>query len=191
MTQHSSIELAGSGEQFDHLITGDQFIIVDLAGKPYGIPVGQVLEVEQVPNIAPVPYTREWLYGVINMRGTILTLIDPASLLQIGAWTRSPLARLLVVDRDDPVALAVDRLRGMRRLTEPVAPEVFEELPGRVAEFVMAVYREGDGFINVLDMHRLLAEADRASGRSDELVGAAAGARQPGVAVSVQERGAQ
>jgi purine-binding chemotaxis protein CheW len=191
MTQHSAIELAGGGAQYDHLIAGDQFIVVDLAGKPYGIPVGQVLEVEQVPNIAPVPSTREWLYGVVNMRGTILTLVDPASLLQLGAWQRTPLARLLVIDRDDPVALVVDRLRGMRRLTDPVAPEVFEELPGRVTDFVMAVYREGDGFINILDMHRLLEDADRSSQRADEVVTTAAGVRQPGGAVALQERGAQ
>ncbi len=190
MTQHSAIELAASGAQLQSLVAGEQFIVVDLAGEPYGIQISDILEVEQVPNIAPVPHTQDWLHGVVNLRGTVLTLIDPASLLDIGVWQRTSVARLIVVDRHDPVALVVDRLRGMRRLADPLAPEVVDEMPGRVAEFVTAIFREGDRFISILDLHRLLSDAERSAFRPDDLSRATVGGRHPGKATLTQERSA-
>jgi purine-binding chemotaxis protein CheW len=188
--ERQSIELAATGERQDHLLAGEQIIIVELDGTPYGIPIEFVQEVEQVPSVAPVPHTADWLHGVVNLRGSILTLVDPANLLEVGVWRRSATARMLVVGRDDPAALAVDRLLGMRRLTEQVAPEVAGDMPGRVAEFVTAIYRDGDDFISVLDIRRLLDDAERVSNQLSDLVSISAGGRLPGGDVSVQERGA-
>jgi purine-binding chemotaxis protein CheW len=190
MRDQPSIELAATGERWDQLLAGDQLIIIELDGTPYGIPIEFVQEVEQVPSVAPVPHTADWLQGVVNLRGSILTLVDPASLLEIGAWRRSATARMLVVGGDDPAALAVDRLLGMRRLTNQVTPDVVGDMPGRVAEFVIAIYRDGDDFISVLDIRRLLADAERDSHRLSDLVSISAGGRLPGGDVSVAERGA-
>lgn len=167
MSSHQSLELAGTATQPGQQL-GDQVIVADIGGASYGIPVNQLLEVEYVPNVAPVPHTEEWLHGVVNLRGSILTLIDPAQLLQIGSWTRTPQARMLVVGRDDPVALAISRLRGMRQFSDPVSPDLVENMPGRVAEYARTVFRDGDSFLIVLDIARLLDDADRFSKRSNE-----------------------
>lgn len=188
MSDHQSLELAGTvtptGQQ-----KSNQVIIADIGGVTYGIPVDDLVEVEHVPNVAPVPHTEDWLHGVVNLRGSILTLVDPARLLDAGAWTPSPLSRMLVVGRDDPVALAVDRLRGMQQMTDPVSPDLLEDMPGKVADYVEAIYRDGDKFISVIDVRRLLDDADHASNHSNESM-PMAGGRPPGGDVPAMERDA-
>lgn len=187
MSSHQSLELAGTAAQLGQQL-GNQIIVADIGGASYGIPVDHLLEVEYVPNVAPVPHTEDWLHGVVNLRGSILTLIDPARLLNIGAWARTPQSRMLVVGRDDPVALAISQLRGMRQFTDPVSPELVERMPGRVAEYVQAVYRDGDRFLIVLDIGRLLDDADRFSNRSNE-TRSVVGDHTPAGHVPVFERG--
>jgi purine-binding chemotaxis protein CheW len=162
--------------------------VADIGGVSYGIPVADLLEVEYVPNIAPVPHTADWLHGVVNLRGAILTLIDPARLLQVGAWGRTPQARMLVVGREDPVALAISQLRGMRQFTEPVSPDLVERMPGRVAEYVETVYRDGENFLIVLAIKRILDDADRFSRRQNE-TRTVIGDPSPGGHVPALERG--
>jgi purine-binding chemotaxis protein CheW len=167
MSSHQSLELAGSDAQLGQQL-GDQLIVADIGGTSYGIPVDHLLEVEYVPNVAPVPNTEDWIHGVVNLRGSILTLIDPARLLHIGNWSRTPQSRMLIVERDDPVALAVSQLRGMRHFSDSVSPDLIESMPGRVAEYVQSVYRDGDNFLIVLDVIRLLKDAGQWPNRTNE-----------------------
>src|SRR5690606_13618669 len=121
-------ELAGDELRRTTVLDGDQFIIVEMAGSAYAIPLGAVQEVEHIPSIAHVPGSNAWVRGVVNLRGSVLTLVDLARLLDLEPWRRTSDARMLVVGGDDPVALAVDRLRGMRRLLDRVDIHALAEL---------------------------------------------------------------
>lgn len=187
MSSHQSLELAGAEAQLGQQL-GDQVIVADIGDNSYGIPVEHLLEVEYVPNVAPVPHTEDWIHGVVNLRGSILTLIDPARLLHVGTWFRTPQARMLVVGREDPVALAISQLRGMRQFTDPVSPDLVEDMPGRVADYVQTVFRDGDDFLIVLDIGRLLDDADRFTRRLNE-TRAVVGDHSPGSHVPTMERG--
>jgi chemotaxis signal transduction protein len=175
MDRRGGIELATAERPNDALLAGAQYIIVDLAGASYAVPLGMVHEVEHVPKIAPVPHSRPWIRGVVNLRGAVLTLVDPAALLEVGAWERAPDARMLVVGGDDPLALAVDRLRGMRRLVGEVEASLATNLPGQVARYSLGVYRDAGTWLIVLDIARLLDDAEDTRGgdsaRAPELPG--------------------
>lgn len=165
MDRRRGIELATAERPNEALLAGAQHIIVDLAGASYAVPLGVVQEVEHVPKIAPVPHSRAWIRGVVNLRGTLLTLVDPAALLELGVWERAADARMLVVGGDDPSALVVDRLRGMRRLAGEVESSLAANLPGKVAEYSLGVYRDAGTWLIVLDIARLLDDADDARAR--------------------------
>lgn len=188
MSDHRSLELAGTQARPGQT-PGNQVIIADFGEGTFGISVDDLLEVEQIPNVAPVPHTEDWIHGVVNLRGSILTLVDPARLLEIGHWQPTPQSRMLIVGRDDPVALAVDRLRGMRQLQEPVSPEILDQMPGRVSTYAEAIYRDGESYVTLLNVRRLLDDADQTSRRSNESI-VFDGGRPPAGDVSEIERGA-
>ena len=190
MSSHSSLELVGAAGE-PNLDLGSQVIAFDIGNASYGIPIDSLVEVDRVPNVAPVPHSETWIRGVVNLRGSILTLIDLAALLQIGTWRPTPQSRMLVIGREDPVAISVDQLRGMRQFSESVSPDILDHMPGRVADYAQTIYREGDDFLTVLDIQRALDDADQASGRVHELlpVAVSPGNHSTGDHLPAKERG--
>lgn len=80
---------------------GDAYVQVDFGGPDrYGIPFAYASEVVAAGDITPVPGTPDHIAGVINLRGTLLTVVDPRSLLGLPAGPRGPGARIVVVAGD-------------------------------------------------------------------------------------------
>lgn len=156
MDRSTSIELARQQHREDAVLGSDQFVIVELNASVFAISLGDVLEVEQIPSIALAPGARPWIEGVVNLRGSVLTLVDLAQLLGMPARQKTNAARMLVVSREDPVALAVDRLRGMRRLTHPIRSPIIEHLPGTASRYCSGLYRQDGEYVAALDVLRLL-----------------------------------
>jgi len=163
MNQGLDIELAAEGQPQEAAAPGEQFIVVQIGAESYAVPLGAVLEVEHVPRAAPVVTSAGWVLGVVNLRGSILTLVDTAALLGVGTWQATKDARMLVVGGSDPVALAVDRLRGMRRLADISRSTVTPSLPGRARQYVSGVHHSDGEWLSVLNVDRLLEDGDRMS----------------------------
>jgi purine-binding chemotaxis protein CheW len=166
MQHRQEIELASAPVQQETVWDRDQHIIVTLSGVSYAVPLPSVQEVEQVPAITPVPFSAQWVLGVINLRGTVLTLVDLPALLDLGVWQTSRNARILVVRGDEPVAVAVDGLQGMRRMPVSALTEIEGAIEGRVADYLLGVYRDENELIGVLNLTRLLDDADLEAGRA-------------------------
>ena len=54
-----------------------QWVTFQLENETYGINVMQVQEVLRYTEIAPVPGAPEYVLGIINLRGNVVTVIDP------------------------------------------------------------------------------------------------------------------
>jgi purine-binding chemotaxis protein CheW len=61
------------------------YLTCTLGGKRYLLPTRHVREVEEVGAITPVPMTPHWLRGVMNLRGTIVPLVDLALFLELAS----------------------------------------------------------------------------------------------------------
>lgn len=161
MNEQFDIELATERSSLEFSRFGEQFIVVRIGELQCAVPITSVSEVEHIPRIAAIPSSPSWVRGVVNLRGAILTVIDAAMLMDIGTFQPSKDARMLVVGRDDPVALAVDRLSGMRRLHDAARSPSVASLPGRVSDFVTGVHHSEGDWLSILDIDRLLGEAER------------------------------
>lgn len=53
-----------------------EYVIFKLAGEHYGIDIGNVENIEKPFAITRVPYTEEYIVGVVNLRGNIIPVID-------------------------------------------------------------------------------------------------------------------
>jgi chemotaxis signal transduction protein len=78
----------------------------------YGLPVAEVREIQERGRITPVPGSPIALAGVRNLRGTMLPVIELASMLELGPGEPGP---LLVVGQADGIlaGLAVEDVVGV------------------------------------------------------------------------------
>ena len=166
MAQIAEIELAPRPVEPEPDWIGEQYIVVTIVGAEIAVPLSLVLEVERVPEIVPAPGGPGWVRGIANLRGTILTVADLAAMLEIGAWTLRPDARVLVVRSDEPLAIGVDAVRGMRHLSPATLFQIDSDLPDQFTRYVSGVHRDGHDLIHAIDLPRLLDDADDGVRRS-------------------------
>jgi chemotaxis signal transduction protein len=116
------------------------------------VPVAAVREVIPCPPLTPVPGTPDWLPGVANVRGDIVTVLDPAVVL--GQPTATTGRRHLIVVRqedDAVVGLTVGEVIGLRRLT------VDDDRPADAGAFVAGVTTFQGRLVQRLDLPAVLA----------------------------------
>jgi purine-binding chemotaxis protein CheW len=138
-------------------------MVVRLGDARYALPVSAVQEVEHVPPITTVARAPGFVPGVVNLRGSALTLVDVAALLGIGRWLRTRDARMLVTRGDDPVAVVVDELQAMRRLSLTSISAALPALPPDVMRFVSGVHHDEDDVLVAVDIRGLLLHAAQAA----------------------------
>jgi purine-binding chemotaxis protein CheW len=81
-----------------------QVVIFRLGAEEFGVPIMSVQEIVRVPeSLTRVPKTPAFVEGVINLRGTVLPVIDQRSRLGLGG-----------IDRNEGQRIMVYLLRGMR-----------------------------------------------------------------------------
>ncbi len=68
-SQSEAIDLTGDGD-------GNQYLTFVLAGEEYGVDILRVQEIKGWNNVTPIPNTPDYIKGVINIRGTIVPIID-------------------------------------------------------------------------------------------------------------------
>ncbi len=98
------------------------WLAVSAGDQNYLFPLVQSGEIFPLTNIQPVPYSRPWFMGVMNLRGGLFGVVDLASFLGGGAArirTEQSLADSSVVTfnlaLDINCALMVDGLAGLRK----------------------------------------------------------------------------
>ena len=102
---------------------GVSWLAVECAGLGLLFPLQQAGEIFDLGAVLPVPHTRPWLSGVVNLRGALYAVVDFAAFLGLrrpGDAAPHEHARLVSLNAALGVngALLVDRLEGLRHAAE-------------------------------------------------------------------------
>jgi purine-binding chemotaxis protein CheW len=142
---------------------GERYLIFTLADTDYAIDAGQVLEVGPPPRLTPVPNVPEWVLGLANLRGDIVSVVDVRQFLGLGHTSPGPRGRMLMVrarDEELSTGLLVDQVRGIRRLRREELLGADAVADDRIAPYVQGVCEHGGALLVLLDLDRLLLSAE-------------------------------
>ena len=157
-------------QEFKAHITRESCLVFSLGGAKFGIPIHQVAELDKLPRITPVPNLPDWVRGVTNLRGEILSVLDLRLLLGMernGPNALSSLAplereRILVVRLGEEMtaALVVDEVSGFAsyaqdRLTPADAGE-----GEKVIALLDGICSSEKHALKILNMDKLMATAE-------------------------------
>ncbi|PYV56796.1 MAG: chemotaxis protein CheW, partial [Acidobacteria bacterium] len=77
--------------------------------ETYGLPISSLHEIVRMPEITAVPDAPDYMEGVINLRGKIVSVLDLRKRFGLKTITTSRRNRILVVEHDGHLAgLIVD-----------------------------------------------------------------------------------
>jgi len=80
--------------------TGDsmQLVVFSLADETYGIPTEYVREVQPLRDVSPVPCTPGFVVGIINIRGSIYSVVDIRQFLGVPEQEVTDSTKVILVD---------------------------------------------------------------------------------------------
>ncbi len=66
------------------------WLAVTASGQNYLLPLGQAGEIFPFSNLQPVPYAKDWFLGVLNVRGSLLGVVDLAAFVAMDGGRERP-----------------------------------------------------------------------------------------------------
>jgi purine-binding chemotaxis protein CheW len=135
-----------------------EFVTFRLAEQLLGIPVLSVHDVLKPQVITRTPLAPDWIAGVLNLRGRIVTAIDLRKRLGLDArGGKDGKGMSIVIEyRGEPYSLMIDKIGEVLTLDDAA----FERNPVTLdpvwRQISAGIYRLNDELMVVLDVHQLL-----------------------------------
>jgi purine-binding chemotaxis protein CheW len=135
-----------------------QYLTFTLAEQEYGISILQVQEIKGLTSITPIPNTPANIGGVMNLRGTIIPVIDLRRKFGLPPVKVSPFTVIIVVTVGTRVmGLLVDAVSDVLAVS-PGEMQPPPEFGGEGAvSFIAGMAIAGELLVTLLDMEELLA----------------------------------
>lgn len=147
-----------------------QWVTFKLAGEVYGINVMQVQEVLRYTEIAPVPGASEYVLGIINLRGNVVTVIDTRERFDLDATDITDNTRIVIVEADGHVVgILVDSVAEvvyLRQSEIEITPNVGND---DNSKYIQGVCHKNDELLILIDLDKLLTEEEWAELNNEEV----------------------
>ena len=135
-----------------------QFIAFKLGDEEFAFDISTVREIFPPQSITKVHRSPEYIEGVMNLRGRLVTVIDMRKRFRLQPTVPSENSKIIVVDSPDaPVGFLVDEVTEVTRLStdtiEPVPAYVAE---GIESEYVLGIAKLDSRLLTLIDPLKVL-----------------------------------
>jgi purine-binding chemotaxis protein CheW len=150
--------------QISFATDGSQYLTFTLADEEYGVEILKVQEIKGYSAVTPIPNTPSYIKGVMNLRGTIVPVVDLRSKLAMAEAEYNQFTVIIVVKVGAKVmGLIVDAVSDV--LNIPIAdiqppPDFGSQVD---SAFMNGMAKAGDKLVVLLDIDRVLGRDEMAS----------------------------
>ncbi|UOQ85281.1 chemotaxis protein CheW [Gracilibacillus salinarum] len=134
-------------------------IIFKLNNQEYGANIEQIISIERLEEIVPLPQTSDFIKGIINLRGSVIPIVDLRTRLGLVEAGPTEQTRILIANvRDLRVGLIVDEATDVI----DIQPDNIEDAPELVKsvdyQYMKGVAKlEDRGMLLLLDLNHVLS----------------------------------
>ncbi|CAH8185286.1 MULTISPECIES: chemotaxis protein CheW [Vibrio] len=136
-----------------------QWVTFQLEEETYGINVMQVREVLRYTEIAPVPGAPDYVLGIINLRGNVVTVIDTRSRFGLMQGEITDNTRIIVIESERQViGILVDSVAEVVYLRSSEIDTTPSVGTDESAKFIQGVSNRDGKLLILVDLNKLLTE---------------------------------
>ncbi len=145
-----------------------QYLTFTLDTEQYAVEVNKVKEVLEYKTVTKVPRTQDFMRGVINLRGSVVPVVDLKLKFGMGETEQGEATSIVVMEidvRNETVVLGAlaDSVQEVIELDgaqiEP-APQIGTRID---TDFIKGIGKQDDKFLIILDIDRVFSAADMAA----------------------------
>ncbi len=139
----------------------DQYLTFMLAGEEYGVDILKVQEIKGWDPATPIPNSPEWLLGVINLRGTVVPVVDLRRRFGLEEAQFGPTTVIIVLKvpgavREKTVGIVVDAVSEVYNVAADAVTPPPEIASSAATRYVRGLARVEDKMVILLDSEHLL-----------------------------------
>ena len=159
------LDISEQSREISHNLDGSQtsrqkqYILLSLEKTFFALPLASTLEVGRPPNITPLPNLPNWVQGISNVRGEIVSFISLKAFFGISSTANSVESRFLIVHNQKiKLGIIVDRILGIffwDQIDADLQNSPYRE--GETANYILGVAVSGERLTNILDIDKLLS----------------------------------
>lgn len=158
--------------------TAGQYLTFFIAGEEYATSILKVREVIEYDTLTAVPNTPAWIRGVVNVRGSVLPVVDLGVKFGLPPSTISRFSCIVITEVDsDGEKLTLGVLADSVSRVIEFSPGEIEEPPAfgtRVKiEYLLGLGAIGKKFCQILDIDKVLSADELLAVTSTQMAGTA------------------
>jgi purine-binding chemotaxis protein CheW len=145
--------------QAEAVVVGEQYLVFSILECELALKAEHIDGVERLADVTPVPNVASWISGVINLRGSIASVVDLRAFLGMERLPFNPRTRLLSVRTNEMViCLVVDSVSDMIPIPSSAINGNVRQanIPQWLASYASGSALVGNRYIILLDAARLL-----------------------------------
>ena len=135
-----------------------QILTFRLKNFYFGILTENVIEITKTHDLKQVPKSPEWVEGLINLRGEVVTLVNMYSLLSINDFSIVDCYKNTIITKtqNNSIALIVDEVIGVYDIEE----DDIQSTSDNENSFVSSLVTIDDQITKVLELNSLIEEIE-------------------------------
>jgi purine-binding chemotaxis protein CheW len=151
-------QIDGLSSRVSFAADGSQYLTFSLGQEEYGVEILKVQEIKGYSTITPIPNTPVHVKGVMNLRGTIIPVVDLRSKLGMPTAEYSPFTVIVVVKvGSKTMGLVVDAVSDVLNIPSrdlQPTPDFGAQVD---AAFISGMAKAGEKLVVLLDLDRVLS----------------------------------
>jgi purine-binding chemotaxis protein CheW len=148
-----------------------QIVTFQVGTEQYGLEINSISEIVRPQRITPLPRMSEFIEGVINLRGTIIPIVDLRKRFALAMIHDNPRKLRMMITRGavhgaagngkELLGLVVDGVNEVIHVAKKDIETAPEAALGASSDFITGMGKVADRLIILLDITRILSQQER------------------------------
>lgn len=128
----------------------------------YGIPIDQVHEITRPGEITYLPGMPAFVEGIMNLRGSVIPIMDLKKRIGLGATEQQDTTRIVVVNmKNQRCGVKVDDVEEIIPIEEGAMEDAPSIAGGVGSQFILGIGKVDNRMIIAIDMQKILTEGEQ------------------------------
>lgn len=138
-----------------------QLVVFTLGDETYGVDIATVREIIRMQAITAVPGTAHFIEGVINLRGTVIPVVDLRKRFRLNEAEHGKETRIVVLNSEgQEIGVIVDSVAEVLRVSSDAIEPPSSMITTTDSEYLLGIVKLPDRLVILLDTERLLSRED-------------------------------
>lgn len=147
----------------------DKFLTFRIGEEGYGLDIRHITEIIGIQKITPVPDMPDYVVGVINLRGTVIPIMNVRRRFGLPLKEYDPRTCIIVVNLEETsLGLIVDEVSEVLTITEDCLEPPPRVSRGPNSRFIQGLGKVGNEARMILDTRKILYDGELARTGSAE-----------------------